>query len=103
MGFEPLHFADGLKHCPADVLPNSVRSSVFVKAFHVWVCVVPSPTQDFVSRTPSGGPYVPGMQPDLMMSQQNPYARMGYGQQPIGIYAQNQPLPPGQLLTAHLL
>ena len=61
-------------------------------------------SQDFVSRTPSGVPYGPGMQPDLMMGQQNhPYARMGYGQQPIGIYAQNQPLPPGQRPTERTL
>uniref|UniRef100_A0A671R9G6 Mediator of RNA polymerase II transcription subunit 12-like n=1 Tax=Sinocyclocheilus anshuiensis TaxID=1608454 RepID=A0A671R9G6_9TELE len=46
--------------------------------------------------------YTPGMAPDLMnMSQSNMSFRMGY-QAPMNMYAQNQPLPPGQCMPFNL-
>lgn len=48
-----------------------------------------------------GGGYPTNMPPELM---QNPYSRLPYGQQGMGMgmYTQNQPLPPGRF-TAHSL
>uniref|UniRef100_A0A671MJ58 Mediator of RNA polymerase II transcription subunit 12-like n=1 Tax=Sinocyclocheilus anshuiensis TaxID=1608454 RepID=A0A671MJ58_9TELE len=46
--------------------------------------------------------YTPGMAPDLMnMGQSNMPFRMGY-QGPMSMYAQNQPLPPGQCMPFNL-
>uniref|UniRef100_A0A4W6BW58 Mediator complex subunit 12 n=1 Tax=Lates calcarifer TaxID=8187 RepID=A0A4W6BW58_LATCA len=49
-------------------------------------------TEDYVNRTPGGVSYGTNMPTELM---QNPYGRMQYNQQPMGVYPQNQPLPPG--------
>uniref|UniRef100_A0A3B4B7V0 Mediator complex subunit Med12 domain-containing protein n=1 Tax=Periophthalmus magnuspinnatus TaxID=409849 RepID=A0A3B4B7V0_9GOBI len=49
-------------------------------------------TEDYVNRTPGGVPYGTSMPTDIM---QSPYGRMPYAQQSMGIYTQNQPLPPG--------
>uniref|UniRef100_A0A9J7Y8W4 Mediator complex subunit 12 n=1 Tax=Cyprinus carpio carpio TaxID=630221 RepID=A0A9J7Y8W4_CYPCA len=45
--------------------------------------------------------YTPGMAPDLMMNQSNMPFRMGYPT-PMNMYAQNQPLPPGQCMPFNL-
>uniref|UniRef100_A0A673XYW3 Mediator complex subunit 12 n=1 Tax=Salmo trutta TaxID=8032 RepID=A0A673XYW3_SALTR len=53
-------------------------------------------TEDYVTRTQGGVQYGTCIPPDPLMSQQaHPYSRIGYNQQPMGMYAQNQPLPPG--------
>ncbi|XP_064830087.1 mediator of RNA polymerase II transcription subunit 12-like [Oncorhynchus masou masou] len=55
-----------------------------------------SKTEDFVTRTQGGVPYGTGLPPEILMGQQtHPYNRLGYSQQAMGMYAQNQPLPPG--------
>ncbi|KPP79951.1 mediator of RNA polymerase II transcription subunit 12-like [Scleropages formosus] len=52
-------------------------------------------TDDYVPSAPRL-PFGPGMPPELLPPQQGlTYNRMAYGQQQIGIYAQNQPLPAG--------
>uniref|UniRef100_A0A671WEU2 Mediator complex subunit 12 n=1 Tax=Sparus aurata TaxID=8175 RepID=A0A671WEU2_SPAAU len=50
--------------------------------------------QDYVRSAQGGGGYPTNMPPELM---QNPYSRLPYGQQGMGMgmYTQNQPLPPG--------
>lgn len=53
-----------------------------------------SPPQDF-NRTPGGVAYGTNMPPELM--QTHPYGRLPYAQQNMGMYTQNQPLPPGEL------
>lgn len=55
--------------------------------------------KDYVNRTP-GVSYGTNMPPELM---QNPYSRLPYSQQSMGMYTQNQPLPPGQHLIAETL
>lgn len=59
-----------------------------------------SPPQDFVNRTPGGVAYGTNMPPELM--QNHPYGRLPYGQQNMGMYTQNQPLPPGEQQTCLL-
>lgn len=48
-----------------------------------------------MNRTAGGVAYGTNMPPELM--QNHPYGRLPYGQQPMSIYTQNQPLPPGEL------
>uniref|UniRef100_A0A673XZI2 Mediator complex subunit 12 n=1 Tax=Salmo trutta TaxID=8032 RepID=A0A673XZI2_SALTR len=63
-----------------------------------------SSLQDYVTRTQGGVQYGTCIPPDPLMSQQaHPYSRIGYNQQPMGMYAQNQPLPPGQCQHYHCL
>lgn len=49
-----------------------------------------------------GGGYPTNMPPELM---QNPYSRLPYGQQGMGMgmYTQNQPLPPGRFMAHSLV
>lgn len=49
-----------------------------------------------------GGGYPTNMPPELM---QNPYSRLPYGQQGMGMgmYTQNQPLPPGRFMAYSLV
>uniref|UniRef100_W5NE80 Mediator complex subunit 12 n=1 Tax=Lepisosteus oculatus TaxID=7918 RepID=W5NE80_LEPOC len=54
-----------------------------------------SKTEDFAS-TQRGVPYTAGMPPEMLHGQQgHPFNRMVYGPQSMGMYPQNQPLPPG--------
>lgn len=57
--------------------------------------------QDYGNRAPGGVPYGTNMPPELM--QNHPYGRLPYGQQNMGMYTQNQPLPPGQLMAQSLI
>lgn len=50
--------------------------------------------QDYVNRSTGVVAYGTNMPPELM--QNHPYGRLPYGQQPMSIYTQNQPLPPGE-------
>lgn len=54
--------------------------------------------QDYVRSAQGGGGYPTNMPPELM---QNPYSRLPYGQQGMGMgmYTQNQPLPPGRFMA----
>uniref|UniRef100_A0A3P8YKQ4 Mediator complex subunit Med12 domain-containing protein n=1 Tax=Esox lucius TaxID=8010 RepID=A0A3P8YKQ4_ESOLU len=57
---------------------------------------------DYGPRTQSGVPYVTGMPPDIIMGQTHPYNRISYSHQQLGMYAQNQPLPPGDCQKCHI-
>lgn len=54
-----------------------------------------------MNRAPGGVTYGTNMPPELM--QNHPYGRLPYGQQSMGMYTQNQPLPPGELPTCFLI
>uniref|UniRef100_A0A1A8SM95 Mediator of RNA polymerase II transcription, subunit 12 homolog n=1 Tax=Nothobranchius rachovii TaxID=451742 RepID=A0A1A8SM95_9TELE len=50
-------------------------------------------TEDYGNRATGGVNYMPNIAPELMQS--HPYGRTPYNPQPMGMLAQNQPLPPG--------
>lgn len=54
-----------------------------------------------MNRTQAGVTYGTNMPPELM--QNHPYGRVPYGQQTMGMYTQNQPLPPGELPACSLI
>lgn len=85
--------------------PSTMQKSVCVCVYlftciHSSICFYYDP-QDYAARNPAVVSYQGAMPQDMMVGQQNPYNRMSYNQAQMNMYAQNQPLPPGQYFTSN--